>query len=179
MKKILITALAGLLLAACADKAQEYRIHGRVTSNELEDVQVFLVPLGHEEPWNVDSVRIHNHEFFFKGKEHWICEIRLDKYNRDKGQNLLVATEPGDIFVTIGPDSSGGGTPQNDSLQVWKGLTIQYNRTDNMLRGEGRMEELAAEREAYKARTRAMALSLGEDSIVGAFLLGLYPLPKE
>jgi len=179
MKKVLIAALAGLLFCSCGNKAQEYRIHGRVTSNELEDIQVFLVPVGHEEPENVDSVRIHNHEFFFKGDRHWICDLRLDKYHRHLGQNLLVATEPGDIYVTIGPESSGGGTPQNDSLQVWKELTVQYGKTDNELRRAGLKDELKAARETYKERTRAMALALGKDSIVGAFLLNLYPLPQE
>lgn len=179
MKRLIPLAVLVTAALAVSCHRNQYRIHGRVISNELEGVQVFLVPYGHEEPWNVDSVRIHNHEFAFRGNRNWMCEIRLDKYQRDKGQNLLVATEPGDIYVTIGPDSSGGGTPQNDSLQVWKNLTVQYGQTDNLLRSAGRMEELSAAREAYKDRTRAMALALGEESIAGAFLLSLYPLPKE
>ena len=178
MKKTLLIALMGLFLCACGNKAQEYRIHGRVSSNELEGIQVFLVPLGHEEPWNVDSVKIHDHEFAFRGKEHWMCELRLDMHHRDKGQNLLVATEPGDIYVTIGPDSSGGGTPQNDSLQVWKELTVKMNKTDNILRKAGLRHELDSVRNDYKDRTRSMALALGEESIAGEFLLKLYPLPK-
>ena len=180
MKRTLFMALAGLLLlCACGNKAQEYRIHGRVTSNDLEGVQVFLVPMGHEEPWNVDSVYIRNHEFAFSGRECWMCEIRLDWHFRDKGQNLLVATEPGDIYVTIGPDSSGGGTPQNDSLQVWKELTVRQGKLDNQLRGAGLREELDSSWNAYKERTRAMARALGKESIAGAFLLGLYPEPQE
>ena len=112
MKKafFLLAVLTAVLISSCG--RDQYRIHGRVTSNDLEDVQIFLVPLGHETAEFVDSVHIHNHEFFFQGKEHWMCEIRLSKYERDKGQNLLVVTEPGDIYVTIGPDSSGGGTPR-------------------------------------------------------------------
>ena len=165
------------LLSSCG--RDHYRIHGRVASNDLEGVQVFLVPLGHEEPENVDSVVIRNHEFFFKGKEHWMCEIRLDRYNRDKGQNLLVVTEPGDIYVTIGPDSIGGGTPQNDSIQVWKDLTIKGNKMYSAMMNAGMKEQADSLRTAYKERTRQMALSLGEDSILGTFLLSLYPLPKE
>ena len=179
MKKTFVWAvlLAAVSLASC-DRDQ-YRIHGRVTSNELDGIQVFLVPVGHEEPENVDSVYIRNHEFEFKGKKHWMCTIRLDRYHRDKGQNLLVATEPGDIYVTIGPDSHGGGTPQNDSLQVWKDLTIAFNNRYGQLYEAGLKEEAAAEREAYIQRTRQMALALGEDSMAGAFLLSLYPLPQE
>ena len=166
------------MLASC-NSSNEYRIHGRVTPNDLEGVQIFLVPVGHEEAWNVDSIHIRNHSFEFRGKKHWMCELRLESRHRYKGQNLLVATEPGDIYVTIGPDSSGGGTPQNDSLQVWKELTIQSGRLDNQLRGEGRLDEAIAARAAYRERTRAMAHALGDGSIAGEFLLNLYPEPKD
>ncbi len=177
MKRIILFALCALALCSCG-KGQ-FRIHGRVTSNELEGVQVFLVPVGHEERENVDSVKIRNYGFTFKGRKEWICEIRLDRYHRDKGQNLLIVTEPGDIYVTIGPESSGGGTPQNDSLQVWKTLTTQVNRQCGYLYDSGMKAEADSVRNAYKQRTREMALALGEDSAAGEFLLKLYPLPKE
>ena len=181
MKRTLILAAALLpaaLLCSC-DRSDEYRIHGRVTSNDLEGVRIFLVPVGHEEPENVDSLEIHNHEFSFKGRKHWMCAIRLHRLYRDKGQNLLVATEPGDIYVTIGPNSTGGGTPQNDSLQVWKDLTIQKNLQYGELYEAGRKDLADSLQAAYKKRTQQMALALGEESIAGAFLLEMYPLPKE
>ena len=177
-KAFVLAALLGVLLFSCSHP-DRYRIHGRVTSNELEGVQVFLVPVGHEEPENVDSVVIRNHEFFFQGDRHWMCAIRLDRYHRDKGQNLLVATEPGDIYVTIGPDSSGGGTPLNDSLQVWKGLTIASNMEWTDLMNAGRKDLADSSRAAYRDRTREMALAVGEESILGEFLLNMFPLPKE
>ena len=180
MKRILIVA-AALLSAAllCSCGRNQYRIHGRVTSNDLEGVRIFLVPVGHEEPENVDSLEIHNHEFSFKGRKHWMCAIRLHRLYRDKGQNLLVATEPGDIYVTIGPNSTGGGTPQNDSLQVWKDLTIEKNLRYGEFYEAGRKDLADSLHAAYKKRTQEMALALGEESIAGAFLLDLYPLPKE
>ena len=174
---LLVAVLATALFASCG--RNQYRIHGRVTSNDLEGIQIFLVPVGHEEPWNVDSVYIHNHEFFFKGDKHWMCALRLDKRHRDKGQNLLVATEPGDIYVTIGPDSHGGGTPQNDSLQIWKDLTIKNNQIEGQMRNAGLKQQADSLHKVYKERTQALALSLGAESIAGAFLLDLYPLPKE
>ena len=177
MKRIILFVLCALALCSCG-KGQ-YRIHGRVTSNDLEGIQVFLVPIGHEEPENVDSVKIRNHEFSFKGRKEWICEIRLDRYHRDKGQNLLVVTEPGDIYVTIGPNSTGGGTPQNDSLQVWKDLTMEHNRVYGGLYDEGRKEEAKAVHAEYLRRTREIALSLGEESIAGKFLIDHFPLPQE
>ena len=174
---LLVAVLAAALFASCG--RNQYRIHGRVTSNDLEGIHIFLVPVGHEEPWNVDSVYIHNHEFFFKGDKHWMCALRLDKRHRDKGQNLLVATEPGDIYVTIGPDSHGGGTPQNDSLQIWKDLTIKNNQIEGQMRNAGLKQQADSLHKVYKERTQALALSLGKESIAGAFLLDLYPLPKE
>jgi len=175
---ILAGLLSAILFTAC-NNDDEYRIHGRVTSNDLEGIRVFLVPVGHEEPENVDSLEIHNHEFSFKGKEHRLCEIRLHRYYRDKGQNLLVATEPGDIYVTIGPNSTGGGTPLNDSLQVWKDLTIENAVQYGELMEAGRVEEAREARARYRQRTQQMALNLGEDNMVGEFLLKLYPLPQD
>ena len=179
MKRTLILPLllAAAVFAACG--RDQYRIHGRVTSNELEGVRIFLVPVGHEEPENVDSLEIHNHEFSFKGKKHGMCAIRLDRRHRDKGQNLLVATEPGDIYVTIGPNSTGGGTPQNDSLQVWKDLTIEKNRRYGEMTNAGRKDLADSLQAAYRRRTQEIALALGKESIAGAFLLEMFPLPKE
>ncbi|MBO6082824.1 MAG: DUF4369 domain-containing protein [Bacteroidales bacterium] len=179
MKRFLYLSVAVTAFLLCACGRGEYRIHGRVVSNELEGVKVFLVPVGHEERENVDSVLIHNHEFEFRGDRHWMCTVRLIAHERNKGQDLLVATEPGDIYVTIGPDSHGGGTPQNDSLQVWKDLTIQKNKIYGELYNAGRKAEADSIHAAYKERTRAMAFALGEESIAGAFLLNLYPVPKE
>ena len=176
-KAILVFAVFAAILSACS--RDQYRIHGRVIGNDLEDVQVFLVPLGHDDRENVDSVHIHNHEFFFKGTKHWMCDIRLDKLHRIQAQNLLVVTEPGDIYVTLGPDSFGGGTPQNDSLQVWKELTIEKNRMDNKFRYSGQKEQLDSMYAVYKERTWQMALNVGKESVLGEFLLSLYPLPQE
>lgn len=174
---IFTAALAAFILCSCSN--DEYRIHGRVSSNDLEGVRIFLVPVGHEEKENVDSVLIHNHEFEFKGRKHWMCTVRLIAHERHKGQDLLVATEPGDIYVTIGPNSTGGGTPQNDSLQVWKDMTIYFNEHFGQLYNSGMIDEAKAERAAYVKRTQEIALGLGKDSMVGEFLLNMYPLPAD
>ncbi len=179
MKRFLLTTAAVMAFLLCACGRDEYRIHGRVVSNELEGVKVFLVPVGHGERENVDSVLIHNHEFEFRGNRHWMCTVRLIAHERAKGQDLLVATEPGDIYVTIGPNSTGGGTPQNDSLQVWKDLTMEHNRIYGGLYDEGRKEEAKVVHAEYLRRTREMALALGEESIAGKFLIEHFPLPQE
>ena len=179
MKRILILAILLAVAAFASCSRDQYRIHGRVTSNDLEGVRIFLVPVGHEEPENVDSLEIHNHEFSFKGNKHRMCAIRLHRLHRDKGQNLLVVTEPGDIYVTIGPNSTGGGTPQNDSLQVWKDLTIQKNLRYSELYEAGRKDLMDSLQAAYRKRSQEIALALGEESIAGAFLLEMFPLPQQ
>ena len=62
MKKalILLFALSSVLFFSCG-RNDQYRIHGRVTANDLEDMQIVLVPLGHETAEFVESVHIHNH----------------------------------------------------------------------------------------------------------------------
>lgn len=174
MRKNLIFAIMILILCSCASR--EYRIHGTVTEDSLEGVQIFLVTYGYSDAAHVDSVYIRDRHFEFTGKEARIADLRVDYHHRDGIQKLLVATEPGDIFVTIGRISSGGGTPLNDSLEVWKGLTQEYNRMlyENTL-SQAPKEKTDSIKQIYVARTHAMADAVGEDSILGKFLLKLYP----
>ena len=81
--------------------------------------------------------------------------------------------------MTIGPDSSGGGTPLNDSLQVWKDLTVASNKEWQEMMNAGRKDLADSSRAIYRDRTRQMALAVGEESILGEFLLNMYPFPKE
>ena len=43
----------------------------------------------------------------------------------------------------------------------------------------GRKAEADSVHNAYKERTRELARNVGEESILGAFLLNLYPVPAE
>ena len=176
MKKIVFTLLAGTaLLASCAEQDKGYVIYGTVSNPDLEGAQVFLVPLENPTKETIDSVYITNQMFEFRGTEEKIADIRIERYKRYGNENLLVVTEPGETFVTIGQVSSGRGTPQNDSLQVWKNLTKQYNMQVNSLRSQGRKEEAAALRESYIDRTRRMASNVGKGSTLGVFLSSRFP----
>ena len=84
-------------------------------------------------------------------------------------------TEPGETHVTIGQVSSSRGTPQNDSLQVWKNLTKHYNMHVSSLRTQGRKDDAAALRESYIARTRQMASKVGKETTLGTFLNSRFP----
>ena len=178
MKKIIFTLLAGTALLASCSQDKGYVIYGTVSNPDLEGAQVFLVPLENATKETIDSVYIHNQMFEFRGTEEKIADIRIERYKRYGNENLLVVTEPGETFVTIGQVSSGRGTPQNDSLQVWKNLTMQYNQQVSGLRNQGRKEDAAALRESYIARTRQMARNVGKESTLGKFLNSRFPENK-
>lgn len=162
MKKTIFTLLAGVTLLASCAQSNEYVIYGTVSNPDLEGAQVFLVPLENPVKENIDSVYIHNQTFEFRGTEEKMADIRIERLKRFGNENLLVVTEPGETYVTIGQVSSGRGTPQNDSLQVWKNLTMQY-----------RMKQI--DREYYYDRTREIVKGLGKESTLGAFLNSRFP----
>ena len=164
MKKIALLAYA-VLLAACAGTPKEgCIIKGVIDDPDDRDGEyVFLVPAGPHEDADVDSVLIDKGHFEFVVDKEEMNIIRVTKYRRLGLQDLIVVTEPGVVEAVISSDSHAKGTPQNDSLQVWKDLT-----TGTVIKGE-----------SYKQRTREIAHNCGDDSTVGKFLLGMYPEPKE
>ena len=194
MKRFLIPfLLLSSLLMSCNNSADdEYRIHGTVCTDQLEGVLIFLVPLHDESAAVVDSVEIHDRHFEFTGHDHWMATVRLHRSFRMGCQDLLVVTEPGDINVVIDTISYGGGTPQNDSLQVWKDRTIAYTRFGNMLtraKHEAMADndtlnvnfcqhQLDSLRQDYTGFTHRLTSNLGE-GILHDFLLRLYPMDKQ
>lgn len=167
--------LAGIALLASCSQDKGYVIYGTVSNSDLEGAQVFLVPLENAVKENIDSVSIHNQVFEFRGTEEKMAEIRIERFKRYGNENLLVVTEPGETYVTIGQVSSGRGTPQNDTLQVWKNLTKDYYQKVGSLNRQNRKEDAAALREAYVARTRQMASNVGKESTLGKFLNSRFP----
>lgn len=161
---ILMSLLSAVLLCSCNNGG--YHIRGTVTDPSLEGAIVFLVPVTEPvhlpEKDNLDSTFIKNGHFDFKGTKERMVDVRIEKFKRMNVQNLLLVTEAGEIDVVLGRRSSGGGTPQNDSLQVWKDITENRGR-------------LGLTPQSYMERTRNMAHSVGDDSTLGSFLLGLYP----
>ena len=192
MKKILLCLMAVmtvLLLDSCKDSSV-CRIHGTVGMEQLNGKRVFLVPLyGPTTAEYVDSVEVKDGKFEFETDTVMMAKILMDYHYRFGVQTLLVVTEPGDLEVTIDSISSGRGTPQNDSLQVWKELTEQHNREYGManraimmLKQKGdtvqaaRLQEQAhAFQVAYKNQTRQKAANM-KGTLLGDFLEGLYPL---
>ena len=175
MKKTLIFLIALSAVCACAPKAEEFRILGTVTAPALEGACIYLVPRLEEviEPTkeNLDSTFITEGRFEMHGKVERLSELRIERLRRIGVQNLLVLTEPGTINVTIGPASSGGGTPLNDSLQVWKYLTEKYSRDMRLTTDKEVRDSL---RVAYRNRSLRLAAACGGQ--IEEFITGLFPV---
>lgn len=174
MKRLALAALAASVLVSCG--TDEYRIHGTVEDPSLDGAIIFLVPVGDESVEGVDSTIIAGGKFEFRGNELMMKEIRIQKKYRYGSQNLLVVTEPGDINVTIGAVSSGGGTPQNDSLQIWKDMRTAYSQEIRKLVQSGKKAEADSLMHAHKARTLQIAENAGPGPLRD-FLRKLYPQP--
>lgn len=175
MKKTIFTLLAGVVLLASCSRNKEYVIYGSVSNPDLEGAKVFLVPLENAAEETIDSVCIRNRMFEFRGIGEKMAEIRIEISKGYGSENLMVVTEPGEAYVTIGPESSAKGTPQNDSLQVWKNLTMQYYQQSGSLRKQGMKAEADALRDSYASRTRQMASNVGKESTLGKFLDSRFP----
>ncbi|MBR5862386.1 MAG: DUF4369 domain-containing protein [Bacteroidales bacterium] len=179
MKRIIFTLIAGAALLTSCSQNKEYVIHGTVADPNLEGAKIYLVPLENATVETIDSVYVENQAFEFRGTEEKIADLRIERRRRLGMQNLLVITEPGEIYVTIGRVSNGGGTAQNDSLQVWKELTKEYHQTSGDLIRAGKRGQVKAVREAYVARTRQMAENVGHKSTLGIFLNGRFKETRE
>jgi len=182
MRKIMCLPIVALLLVAVAscDGRQEpsaslCRIHGVAPNPNLEGKQIFLVPLTNDTRWNVDSVVIRDGRFAFERDTLMMAKIIIDYHFRQGFQPLLVVVEPGDIHVEIDSISSAHGTPQNDSLQMWKQITEAHNARQFALRKDGRVAEADSLHLAYKRYTRQLAANLRE-GVLHDFLENLYPL---
>jgi hypothetical protein len=127
MKKILYLLVA-LCLLSCQDKPL-FTIEGTLPSHKYDGEWIYLVPMVGANHHTVDSVKVKNGAFTFKGDEEKMCILRMRPLLRLELQELLVVTEKGRIKVSIGTNSVGGGTPQNNALQVWKNQQLKYINT--------------------------------------------------
>ena len=162
MKNLLIILLSLMALASCQNN-HKCLIEGTVGNSDLNGKRIFLVPVFHEDSLGVDSVVIQNNRFQFERNEEFLADIRVDYHFRYGTESLLVVTEPGVVKVVIDSVSSGGGTPQNDSLQVWKELMMQRNSdvkklvVGNPEVAKKDLEDLIAK---FNRRTKQMAENL-------------------
>lgn len=191
MRKILFLCMAvGAMVFVGCEKSTVCQIHGTVVGDQYEGKRIFLVPFsGPATAETVDSIEVKDGKFAFTPDSMQMYKILLDYHYRFGTQPLIVIAEPGEIQVKIDTISSAVGTPQNDSLQVWKELTEAHrrdygalNQLINAKTKQGDTIEAAKIKEqaqkmhiAYKNRSRAMAANM-EGTILGDFLKGMFPL---
>ncbi len=150
-----------MMMTGCKTTAKEVcHIHGTMESSRWDGKKIFLVPMfGLQDAAHVDSVVIKDGKFEFTPDTAEMKIIRVDYHYRDGVQDLLIVSEPGDIHVTIGANSTSKGTPQNDSLQVWKDRIMEFNREYNKLRMQasqsGSSEQLMNEGKKVQKALRA------------------------
>lgn len=135
MNKILKIVAASATLTACAwQSGDECHIHGTLPSDKWDGQYVFFVPMYDKDSIGVDSTKIKGNEFDFTTSKSAVSDIRLSWRTRFGIESHLVAYEPGQVDVHLDTLSSGGGTPQNDSLQAWKNRALAFKRNSDRMR---------------------------------------------
>ena len=189
-KKLFFMLLAFLALsfAACDTKSSgKCHITGSIPE-KYNGKRIFLVPTVGDNRYNVDSVVIQNGKFEFNSDTLMLAEIRVDYHFRLGLQPLLLVVEPGEVTVRVDSISSAVGTPQNDSLNVWKERKQVHDQEYrqmigiiNELREKGdtaQANQLKPQAHdyhmAFKTYTRNLAKNMKE-GILHDFLSTLYP----
>ena len=166
MRNIIIVITIGLFLtignmimsSCCSTTVKNSRIHGTMESAQWNGKKIYLVPMfGHEDAAHVDSTIIKNGRFEFATDSCEMKRITVEVSARYGTQDLLVVTEPGDIQVSIGKNSRAGGTPENDSLQVWKDQLMKYSAALNLL---SKQEKYVNDTSLLKSKRKAIITSV-------------------
>lgn len=196
MKKFVIVACVCLLSAFCVMGCQRSVVQSNckiegTASGALNGKKIFLVPLnGPQDRAHVDSAVIENGKFEFSIDSLMMAILRIELRARYGYQDLLVITESGTVHATIGEVSAAGGTPQNDSLQVWKSLSEEYHAKNRPLMMQLQQTAnddslkaviktvISGNYNAFKQRSRHMAEGLKE-GVLYDFLDKMFPKDKE
>ena len=179
-------------LASCSQTSKECRIHGVMQDKSRDGKTIYLVPMENATKDNVDSTIIKDGKFEFVTQKHIMAIVRVELRSRYGLQDLLVVTEPGDLKVKIGSESSAEGTPQNDILQEWKQRTEEhakeYIQARNsiksiLLTGDSVLAEKVKSQAdsaniAYKNYTRELADKIGSGPLYD-FLDKRFPKEKK
>lgn len=198
MRKILLCFVAMAAMTtffSCQQKSDGLcNIEGVVNGEQYEGKRIFVVPMfGPKTAEYVDSMEITNGKFSFTKDftkdTMQMYKILLDYHYRFGLQPLIIVGEPGTINITIDSISHATGTPQNDSLEKWKGQTEIHNlqmvkmrkniadlqKTGDTIQANYLKQRADSFHLVYKNLTRQMAKNL-EGSVLGDFLKNLFPL---
>jgi len=121
MKVHLYILLAFMLLCSCnRNDNLQMRIAGTI-STRFNGQKMYLLPLPHPTPQNVDSTYIKNGQFtFIVPADSSMYDITISNKANAMTQRLLVIAEKGELRVHIDSISTSCGTKLNDRLQQWK-----------------------------------------------------------
>jgi hypothetical protein len=134
MKGSLYMMLLLLLLSACNGKGEaQMKIEGTVSS-QYDGQKIYLLPLPHPTPQNVDSTVIRNGHFAFSvPADSSFYDITISRKANAQTQRLLIIAEKGKLNVEVGMVSSARGTLLNDRLQHWKEAMEGAQKTESVL----------------------------------------------
>ncbi len=159
------------------------QITGTVEGHALDGKTIYLVPvLGPHDAAHVDSTTITDARFTFHVDSTEVKVIRVGYRYRENIEDLLVVSEPGTVHAYIGRLSSCGGTPQNDSLQVWKDQMETFKRNLFTLQKAKTLSErpdtvISALQRLYQNQQQSTEAFTKRQpkGALRAFLLKLYP----
>ncbi len=128
MKRILYILFISIILTGCSK--QPFIVEGHIDSDhDFDYTQIYL--LSQTTPVQlIDSAEIRNNSFSFNVP---IDSVRIglirsaNPVNQYFLQPLMVVVESGKIQVILGKNSTGKGTPLNNTLQEWKSYKEDYN----------------------------------------------------
>ena len=133
MKKLLLPITVALLMFSCAKHQPKFAINGTLPSKEYDGETIYLTPAMDANKSNVDSTIIRDGKFTITGDTERVSILRMKPMLRMKIQEILVVTEAGNVQADLGPNSIGGGTPQNELLQQWKEQVMRCNKDFAMM----------------------------------------------
>jgi len=141
MKKVLFFIFSIIILFSCTESGKRFTIIGSVSGQDYENEWIYLVPLKDATAETIDSVKVKDGAFHFKGVVDTpkIYILRTQPLLRLKIQQLLIVVEQGTLNVSLDSVSSAHGTPQNDVLQQWKEEKMK-NDSEILLLSKQRMD---------------------------------------
>ena len=171
---VVCAVVSSLFAVSCGNSSTSVSCNIEGTApTSLNGKKIYLVPLfGPRDKAHVDSAVVTDGKFQISTDTLMMAMLRVDFKARFGTQDLLVVTEDGTIHATIGALSHAGGTPLNDSLQVWKDLTEACKKEQKDLyvssrkyfedkqKLEATKQQAISVQNAYLARTRQMKVNV-------------------
>lgn len=121
MRNIFTGLIILVLFIGCNSSPKSFNISGTVDNARLNGKEVFLSKIVKGELENLDSTKVENGSFVFKGIQDTaiICYLRFKRDVDVHYTPLVLILENGNMTVTVGNSSTVSGTSQNDLLQSY------------------------------------------------------------